>query len=67
MEIRKVAVLGAGLMGHGIAQVSAQVAGCEVTIRDVKQEFLEKGMGMIRNSLQKFVQKQVLTKEDMDS
>lgn len=66
MEIRKVAVLGAGLMGHGIAQVSAQVAKCEVTIRDVKQEFLEKGMGMIRNSLQKFVQKQVLSKEEMD-
>jgi len=67
MEIKKVAVLGAGLMGHGIAQVAAQVAKCEVTIRDVKQEFLDKGMGMIRNSLQKFAQKQVISEQDMSS
>lgn len=66
MEIKKVAVLGAGLMGHGIAQVAAQVAKYEITIRDVKQEFLDKGMGMIRNSLQKFVQKQVISEQDMN-
>ena len=65
MEIKKVAVLGAGLMGHGIAQVVAQVAKYEVTIRDVKQEFLDKGMGMIRNSLQKFVRKQMISEQDM--
>jgi len=65
MEIKKVSVLGAGLMGHGIAQVSAQMAKYEVTIRDVKQEFLDKGMGMIRNSLQKFTQKQVISEQDM--
>lgn len=66
MEIKNVSVLGAGLMGHGIAQVSAQVAKYEVTIRDVKQEFLDRGMGMIRKSLQKFVQKQVISEQDME-
>ena len=66
METKRVSVLGAGLMGHGIAQVSAQVAKYEVTIRDVKQEFLDKGMGMIRNSLQKFAQKQLISDQDMN-
>jgi 3-hydroxyacyl-CoA dehydrogenase len=66
LSIRRVAVLGAGLMGHGIAQVSAQVAKYDVTIRDVKQEFLDRGMGMIRKSLQKFVQKQVISEQDMN-
>ncbi|MBE0513162.1 3-hydroxyacyl-CoA dehydrogenase family protein, partial [Candidatus Bathyarchaeota archaeon] len=46
MEVKKVAVLGAGLMGHGIAQVAAQVAKYEVSLRDVKQEFLDNGMNM---------------------
>ncbi len=53
-------------MGHGIAQVSAQVAKYEVTIRDVKQEFLDKGIEMIGNSLGKFVQKQAISEEDMN-
>ena len=65
METQKVSVLGAGLMGHGIAQVSAQVAKYEVTIRDVKQEFLDKGMMMIQNSLQKFAQKQLISEQDI--
>ena len=66
METQKVSVLGAGLMGHGIAQVSAQVAKYEVTIRDVKQEFLDKGMRMIQNSLQKFAQKQLISEQDIN-
>ena len=66
MKIRKIAVLGAGLMGHGITQVSAQVAKYEVNLRDIKQEFLDKGMGMIKNSLQKFVQKQVISEQAMN-
>ncbi len=53
-SVRKVAVLGAGLMGHGIAQVAAQVAGFEVSMLDVKQEFVDHGMAMIRDSLSKF-------------
>ena len=65
MEIKRVSVLGAGLMGHGIAQVASQVAKYEVMVRDVKQEFLDNGMGMINRSLQKFVQKEVLTEQEM--
>lgn len=64
MEVRKVAVLGAGLMGHGIAQVSAQVAKFEVNLRDIKQEFLDNGMSMIKDSLQRFLRKGVITESE---
>jgi 3-hydroxyacyl-CoA dehydrogenase len=57
MEINKIAVLGAGLMGHGICQVAAQTGGYHVTIRDVEQRFLDSGMKMIRMSLEKFESK----------
>jgi len=66
MEIRKVAVLGAGLMGHGIAQVAAQVAKFEVNLRDINQEFLDKGMSMINNSLQRFLRKGVITENEVN-
>ena len=46
MEIKKVCVLGAGLMGSGIAQVCAQ-AGYEVTMRDIEQRFIDGGMNTI--------------------
>ena len=65
MEVRKVSVLGAGLMGHGIAQVAAQVAKYEVGLRDVKQEFLDKGMGMIKYSLERFLKKGVVSETEM--
>jgi len=65
VKIRRVAILGAGLMGHGIAQVAAQIAKYEVSLRDVKQEFLDKGMKMIRSSLQKFVDKGQISEEEM--
>lgn len=65
MEIRKVAVLGAGLMGHGIAQVAAQVAKYEVNLRDVKQEFIDNGLRMINNSLQRFLKKGVITEAEV--
>jgi len=65
MEIRKVAVLGAGLMGHGIAQVAAQVAKYEVSLRDVRQELLDGGMTMIRGSLLRFVDKGKISEEEM--
>ncbi|UCE15997.1 MAG: 3-hydroxyacyl-CoA dehydrogenase family protein [Candidatus Bathyarchaeota archaeon] len=64
--MRKVAVLGAGLMGHGIAQVAARAAKCEVSLRDVRQEFLDNGMGMIRSSLQKFLDKGTISREEMN-
>jgi 3-hydroxybutyryl-CoA dehydrogenase len=66
-EIKKTAVLGAGLMGHGIAQVAAQVGKYEVNLRDVEQRFTDSGMGMIRESLQRFVKKGQLTEGDMNA
>ncbi len=56
MEIRKVGVLGCGLMGSGIAQVSA-TAGFDVTVLEVEQKFLDKGFAGIRKSLGKFAEK----------
>jgi len=66
MEIKKVAVLGAGLMGHGIAQIAAQVAKYEVSLRDVKQEFLDNGMTMIKKSLQSFLKKETLSEKEVN-
>lgn len=66
MKVRKIAVIGAGLMGHGIAQVGAQVAKFEINLRDIKQEFLDKGMSMIKSSLQKFLEKGVVTKNGVN-
>jgi 3-hydroxybutyryl-CoA dehydrogenase len=63
----KITVLGAGLMGHGIAQVAAQVGGFEVSMLDVEQRFLDGGMKMIRESVGKFVEKGKLTKEQGES
>ena len=63
----KVAVLGAGLMGHGIAQVASQVGGYEVSMLDVEQRFLDGGMKMIRDSVGKFVERGKLTKDQGES
>jgi len=65
MEVRKVAVLGAGLMGHGIAQVAAQVAKFDVNLRDVEQRFIDKGMSMINDSLQRFLKKGAITETEV--
>jgi 3-hydroxybutyryl-CoA dehydrogenase len=65
-EIKKITVLGAGLMGHGITQVAAQTGNYDVTIRDIEQRFIDNGMNMIRNSLQKFVAKNQITQTQMD-
>jgi len=64
LGVTKVAVLGAGLMGHGIAQVAAQAAKSEVYLTDVKQELLDKGLKMIDDSLGRFVRKGELTEND---
>ena len=63
----KVSVLGAGLMGHGVAQVASQVGGYDVAILDVEQRFLDSGMKMIRGSLDKFVEKGKLSKSEADA
>jgi 3-hydroxyacyl-CoA dehydrogenase len=54
---RKVAVIGAGLMGHGIAVVAAQTTDCQVYLNDIKQEFVDKGMLQIKKYLDKLVDK----------
>jgi len=64
MAIKKVGVLGCGLMGSGIAQISAQ-SGYDVVIREVNQELLDKGLGNIKNFLQKGVDKGKTSESDM--
>src|SRR5690349_21867852 len=59
MQIKKVGVLGCGLMGSGIAQVSA-VAGYDVTVLEQEQKFLDKGFSGIEKSLAKFAEKGTL-------
>ena len=66
MEIKKVCVLGAGLMGSGIAQVCAQ-AGFQVALRDIEQRFVDGGMNTIRKNLGREVQKSKKTQAEMDA
>jgi len=62
MEIKKVGVLGCGLMGSGIAQTAA-MAGFETVVREVSDEFLKKGFASIEKSLAKFAEKGTITSE----
>ena len=66
MTIKNITVLGSGVMGHGIAQVSA-TAGYNIVLRDIKQEFLDKAMEKIRWSLDKLVNKEKISKEEGDA
>jgi 3-hydroxybutyryl-CoA dehydrogenase len=63
MAINKVFVIGAGQMGNGIAQVTAQ-AGYEVMMSDIKDEFIQKGMDTISKSLDRGVKKGTITEAD---
>ncbi len=65
MEIKNVCILGAGLMGNGIAQVCAQ-AGFQVTLRDIEQKFIDGGMNTIKKNLKRDVEKGKKTQEEMD-
>src|SRR5436305_4115031 len=65
-SIKKVGVLGCGLMGSGIAQTCAQ-AGYETVVREVEQQFLDKGFKGIEKSLGKFVEKGTLSAADRDA
>ena len=65
LSINKITVLGSGVMGHGIAQVSA-MAGYNVTLRDIEQSFLDKAMEKVRWSLNKMVEKQKLSQAQAD-
>jgi len=66
MAINKVAVLGCGLMGSGIAQVCAQ-AGREVTVIEVSEDYLNKGLGGIKKQLDKMVERGKLNADDRDA
>lgn len=66
MAIRTVGVVGSGQMGNGIAQVAA-CCGMEVTMVDIKQEFLDRGTSEISQSLDKLVSKERLSQQEADS
>lgn len=61
-DIRTVAVIGAGDMGHGIAEV-ALIAGYRVFLRDINQEFVDRGVSRIHDSLEKLVSKEKVSAE----
>jgi 3-hydroxybutyryl-CoA dehydrogenase len=63
MAIKKVFVIGAGQMGNGIAQVSAQ-AGYDVVMSDIKEEFIQKGLATIEKSLDRLVKKETIKESD---
>jgi 3-hydroxybutyryl-CoA dehydrogenase len=65
-EIKKVGVIGCGLMGHGIAQVTAQ-AGFDVVVREVSDDVLAKGIGKIEKQLARAVEKERSTQEEADA
>src|SRR5687767_11423615 len=65
-DIKKVGVLGCGLMGHGIAQVSAQ-AGYDVVVREVSDDVAAKGIGKIEKQLARAVEKGKSSQEDADA
>ena len=66
MEVKNISVIGAGMMGNGIAQVIAQ-SGFKLYMRDVEDKFLENGMAKIKKNLMGRVEKGKITAEDMDA
>ncbi len=66
MNIRKIGVIGAGTMGNGIAQVFAQ-SGFDVYLRDIKTEFVERGVANIERNLKRMVDKGTLPADVADS
>jgi enoyl-CoA hydratase/3-hydroxyacyl-CoA dehydrogenase len=65
LAIKNITVLGSGIMGHGIAQVSA-MSGYNVVLRDIEQQFLDKALEKIKWSLEKLVSKEKITKAQSD-
>jgi 3-hydroxybutyryl-CoA dehydrogenase len=66
MEIKRIGVIGAGQMGGGIAQVAA-MSGFQVTVCDISQEILDRGLGVIRSSLERLVKKEKLSADEMNA
>ncbi len=65
MPIEKVGVVGCGLMGSGIAQVAAQ-AGCQVIVREVSQQLVDKGLQSIEKNLERLVENGTLSASERD-
>ena len=65
MRIKKIAVIGAGTMGNGIAHVSA-LTGFDTILMDIKDEFMERGLNTIRTNLERQVKKEKISQSDMD-
>tara|TARA_B100001013_G_scaffold178267_1_gene107167 strand:+ start:67 stop:921 length:855 start_codon:yes stop_codon:yes gene_type:complete len=65
MKIKKIAVIGAGTMGNGIAHVSA-LTGFDTILMDIKDEFVERGLNTIRTNLERQVKKEKISQSDMD-
>jgi 3-hydroxybutyryl-CoA dehydrogenase len=63
MTIKRIGVIGAGLMGSGIAQVASQ-SGFEVHLMDVEERFIQKGIATIEKNLKRMVDKSVITSAD---
>jgi 3-hydroxybutyryl-CoA dehydrogenase len=66
MEIKNICVLGAGLMGAGIAQVSAE-AGYEVSMRDIEDRFVQGGLNIIKKNYERAISKGKMNKEQADT
>ncbi len=65
MEIKKVGVVGCGLMGRGIAEVGSK-SGYDVVVSEINQDLLDKGMSAVKTSLARAVEKGKLAQSDMD-
>jgi 3-hydroxybutyryl-CoA dehydrogenase len=65
LEVKKISVLGAGLMGSGIAQVSAE-AGFQVSLRDIEDRFVQGGLNTIRKNYSRAISKGKMTQEQAD-
>lgn len=64
--VQKIGVVGAGQMGNGIAQVAA-AAGYDVTLVDIKQEFVDGGLSNIEKNLGRMVAKEKISQSDADA
>ena len=65
MEIKKICVLGAGVLGSGIAQVSGE-AGYQVSMRDVEDRFIQGGLNTIKKNLERAIHKGKVSREEAD-
>lgn len=66
MKVQTFGVIGAGQMGGGIAQVAA-ASGLNVILHDISEEFIERGMALIRKNLQRSVQKDKITVDEQEA